>query len=297
MDYILKHWRGQLSLKTSFWKNFIAINLLIAAINASYSFLDYAYDPRHVAVFVFLFNIFNLCLCWPWQMVGLWRSAFRHIRETHKMIWPCVIIAVVIIGCGFQVWRAKDNFYIMKENYQLASTPDENNSFQVTLADNHSVIVVQGFMGFGVTKEVRALLKKHPEIKGIVLDSNIGRYSEAFILSEIILHYQLNTTSSHGCQSVCVIPYIAGKNRTLEKGARLAFTSYETVYEDNKIQDEYDKIAQKVQSLFMQQNVDQNFISDMLEVPYQQFWQPSREQLIAANVIQDIKSFYVENRS
>jgi hypothetical protein len=151
-------------------------------------------------------------------------------------------------------------------------------------------------MGYGVSKEVSSLLKKNPKIKGIVLDSNIGRYSEAFILAEVIQHHQLNTTSSHGCQSVCVIPYIAGKNRTLEKGARLSFTSYETIYEDYKVQNEYARIAQRVENLFMRQNVDQNFISDMLDVPYQQFWQPSREQLIAANVIQDIKSFYVENQ-
>lgn len=297
MDYILKHWRGQHSLAKSFWINFILINFLIAIINFSYSYFDYNYDPRRVAFFVFLFNIFNLCLCWPWQMVGLWRASTRHMRETGKKLWPRLLIGFVIIGCAFQAWRAKDNLLIMKENYQLASTPDEDNAFTVTLADNNTIIIMQGFLGYGVSKEVSTLLKNHRNIKGIVLDSNIGRYSEAFILSEVILRNKLNTTSSHGCQSVCVIPYIAGKNRTLEKGARLSFTSYETIYEDNKIQNEYARIAQKVESLFMQQNVDQNFISDMLDVPYQQFWQPSREQLVAANVIQDIQSFYVENQS
>jgi hypothetical protein len=113
MNYIPKHWRGELSLPISFWVNGIAVSALLAMVDnigdkvvELYLLVRLSpfYDPT-------LYNslasegswLLAAIMIWPavsiWQVVGIWRSATRYQRDqTHEWPWGNVAKFVVVMS-------------------------------------------------------------------------------------------------------------------------------------------------------------------------------------------------------
>jgi len=73
MGYFRKHWRGEFSLRVSFWVNFVLFNIilgLIALLNSKQLFTDNPVFISRIAISLVAVQYFMI---FPWQIIGLWR--------------------------------------------------------------------------------------------------------------------------------------------------------------------------------------------------------------------------------
>ncbi|MGH6825223.1 hypothetical protein [Methyloceanibacter sp.] len=88
-DYLIKHWRGELSLPVSFWLN---AWLLQAFFVVAMRVLAGLMPP---AVMLGLVILAMAIAVWGW--VGVWRSATRVMKQEKRYFWPIVACSVVVL--------------------------------------------------------------------------------------------------------------------------------------------------------------------------------------------------------
>ena len=94
--YIGRHWRGELSLATSFWINIFLVDLFLKSVEILTSaFIHNFSTGTHVSI---IHNPFIIMILYPWQIIGLWRSCDRHIKTTGKRFWARTAQVLVVLG-------------------------------------------------------------------------------------------------------------------------------------------------------------------------------------------------------
>ena len=70
---------------------------------------------------------------------------------------------------------------------------------------------------------IEETLKLNPQINKLFLNSDGGYIGAAYAISDLIIDYEIDTHVIGSCESACTIIFLAGENRTVEKGSRLGF--------------------------------------------------------------------------
>ena len=70
---------------------------------------------------------------------------------------------------------------------------------------------------------LRDLLREHPEITVLELNSSGGSLWTSRKMSDIIIDYGLDTHVNGDCNSSCVRVFLAGKERSMSRGSRIGF--------------------------------------------------------------------------
>jgi hypothetical protein len=288
MNYIYKHWRGELSLAVSFWINFFLLNVALRLFAVWFTQSTPVKHPVIASRIIIIYLILFLVICYPWQIIGLWRACNRHIKESGKNLWARTAQVLVILGFLGTLANLNLSWPTYKEIYQLGFEKDEFANYKLELKQNNSLIHLQGGLGFGVSKEVARLLKKHPDVKGIILDSYGGRIYEGRELSKLILIYGLDTYSLKGCYSAATTAFIAGKNRFLGTGANLAFHQYYMGYKNLGVFVDMEKEQEEDLRIFQRQGVKREFIEKLFNTPHNDLWYPSVDEMLDAGVIHGI---------
>ncbi len=74
MNYIRKHWRGELSLVTAFWINVFLFNLAIRFLEIGLTEYPPADNPVTASRITIIYVILAVAIIYPWQIIGLWRT-------------------------------------------------------------------------------------------------------------------------------------------------------------------------------------------------------------------------------
>ena len=92
-----RHWRGEYGLGVSYWINTVAVGAALdTATRALESIFPGVLGDRFA---VFLASYLAIMLVvGTWQMVGLWRSACRHVNLGGKLVWAFLAKAIVVFG-------------------------------------------------------------------------------------------------------------------------------------------------------------------------------------------------------
>jgi len=231
IKYILKHWRGELSLAISYWVNLILIQgIATFLVNwfAQSSPINHPVIAARVGIIIVIIVLF----IYIWQIVGLWRSCNRHVAVYGKAFWARTAQVLVVFGLIATLGNLASYGRIYREYYQLGFQKDTTPAYSLALRKDDSLIHLEGGLKFGVSKDVAALLKDHPDVKGIILDCDGGWIYEGRELSKLILIYGLDTYTLEGCYSAGTIAFISGTNRFLGTGANLGFHQYSMRYEN-----------------------------------------------------------------
>ena len=288
MKYIGKHWRGELILVVSFWINLIFIKFCIRLFETWLTETTLIENPVFASqVWIgYLFIVF--IFIYPWQIIGLWRSANRHIEETQKKFWPGVVKVLIVLGLFQTVGIVNTSLPVYKELYQLGIGKDQYGDYRVELIENGSLIHLKGGLGFGISKEVKQLVAKNPNVKGIILDSAGGRIYEGRELSKIILINGLDTYSIKGCYSACGTAFISGNKRYLGDGANLAFHQYHSTSKNLKLTDEMASEQKKDLLIYQRRDISQDFIDRIFSAEKDDLWYPTIDEMMTARVIHGI---------
>lgn len=221
-SYLSRHWRGQLSLALTWWVNCVLLTgVLLVLVPWTARQLGVATaDSLDSFIKASALYSLQLGLVPLWQLVGLWRAAARHLRERPGSLYgqAAQVVAVLftlIIAMRGLMFGAE---LVLASRLALAIGPYAH---RVSLVAGGHAILVEGGLGFGVTTQVAALLAANPGVRRIELNSGGGALSEARRLRELIINNRLDTYTRTGCSSACFSAFIGGRQRILERGARM----------------------------------------------------------------------------
>ena len=289
MSYIRKHWRGELSLGVSFWVNLVLLNVGIKLLVLLFPYSRIIENPVSTARLVIIFGAFAFLIVCPWQIIGLWRSCNNHIEKSGRRFWARSAQVFVVLGFVLTLGKLNASWPIYKELFCVGfGKDDEFGNYTVTLEKNNTLVHLQGGLGFGVSEDIAKLLKKYPEVEGIILDSYGGRIYEGRELAKLISNYGLDTYSLEGCYSAATTAFIAGKNRLLGMGANLAFHQYRRGYKNLGVLVDMEVEQAKDLVIFQKQGINSEFLDKLFNTPHDDLWYPTVDEMLGAGVIHGI---------
>ncbi|MHC5146503.1 MAG: right-handed parallel beta-helix repeat-containing protein, partial [Planctomycetota bacterium] len=284
MYYFYKHWRGQLSLGISFWINCIIINAVLSLallLNYKQVFTEY---PVYICRIFFIISCISFFVVLPWQFVGLWRSGTNHIQRYGRRFWPIVAKTIVIIVLLFRIGQIPYYWFFYQDSFRLSFLRDDVPGYEMDILADGAVLYFKGGLPFGTSKEVEAVFDAYPDIETVILDSRGGRIYEARKVAELILQRDLDTCTAHGCFANATIPFAAGTNRSLCKGARLGFLQYyppEYFRDFEGIQREY----YKDWGYYLLRGVTKDFQEKRVASDPNNYWMPDQQELIDGGMV------------
>lgn len=291
MAYIVKHWRGELSLKTSFWVNLFLINLGFRIFQTWFDKASPIENPVLASRVTLIYVCIALAIVYPWQIIGLWRSANRHIQETGKRFWAGSAKVLVVLGILATLGKLSVSWPGYRDIFKVGFGKDEYGDYQVELVNGGSLIHINGGLGFGISKKVNKLIAENPSVKGIILDSYGGSTYEARELSKSILAHGLDTYTLKGCYSACGVAFISGNKRCLAKGANLGFHQSIPMTKSFTPSDMLAKQKadqKKDLMIYQRQGISQDFINNIFIAKNDDLWCPTVDEMLKAGVVHEV---------
>lgn len=286
--YIRRHWRGELSLAVSYWVNIFLFGLIVVVVQTSFLEFSPIENPLHAARLVVLSVLPYLLICYPWQVVGVWRACRRRIATRNRTFWAHVVQLVVALGCFFTFLQVVASVPLLSRLCEIAFGRDGNAKYSVSTSDDGTTIHVQGELGIGVSREVANALRNRPGITRIVLDSPGGFVYEGRQLSKLIINHGLETYTLTHCYSACTIAFISGHKRHLGIGAGLGFHEYTSAFDGLDVLTDLERGQARDARLFRRQGVQPAFLSRLFLTPHDDLWYPSTMELRNAGVIHGV---------
>lgn len=289
MNYILRHWRGELPLPIAFWVNFVALNLLLLALRplveqqlVSWSLDD---DPRLMARLALLHVAFVYVLIYPWQLVGVWRSAGRWTAQRGRPLWPVAGRGVLMLSLVATIATVAASASVYRDVVRIAWGPDRYANYTLRAVADGSLVHFQGTIGYRAARDLHRLLISHPDVRGIILDSPGGWIASGRSLGRVIREHGLNTYSFDGCHSACATAFISGSNRYLADEARLGFHQYAVPFGGLEPYSNMWVEQQRDLQYFRSQGVSASFLARLFQAEHGDAWYPTQRELLAARVI------------
>ena len=290
MGYFAKHWHGQHSLAKSYWINYWLLSMVLTFALVLWFVIAESQDPVIYSRLALAFIVLIYFVIYPWQIVGLWRSANHSIEKTGKRFWPRVVKFIIVIGFLGGISAELQEKELYKELYYYAFELSKSKNYDVSVDNN--ILLINGDFDYGLSKKVAKALKDNPSIKFVTLNSDGGLLYEARELSKLILLNSLNTYTNQGCASACTIAFISGNKRYIHKNTNLGFHQYSMAMPSART----DKAA--IQSLiadqqsdaefFQKRGVDKEFTDYMYKFESDDMWYPSTHVLEEYGVIDGV---------
>ncbi|MBT9444562.1 MAG: DUF4339 domain-containing protein [Hyphomonadaceae bacterium] len=89
-------------------------------------------------------------------------------------------------------------------------------------ADTHELIL-EGTIGLGFSREMGALLRRHPDVRQVVVNSEGGLVDEALDIGKLIARANLKTYAQDQCLSACVIVFLSAHERAADADTAFGF--------------------------------------------------------------------------
>lgn len=283
-NYLLRHWRGSLSLPKSYWLNGVLAGAVVTfaappLINALH---EAAGSLRASAILWFVFIAFFLAF-WTWTQVGIWRSAGRHPGRGGNTGWAIaarVMVGLSVLGLSLQAY----NLTLQGIEFgSLAFGRDPlGDDARIALSRDGRIIEVAGNLTAGTASRLAAVAAEAPNLTTIAFDSPGGRMFEGQQIARLIQDRGLDTLVESHCASACTIALIAGRHRTAGPEAEVGF--HQPTFPGLSEADREMMIAD-MRRLYREGGISGDFLERVLRVPPDDMWYPTHEELVAARVI------------
>lgn len=153
---------------------------------------------------------------------------------------------------------------------------------------------------------IGTLLREHPEVRRVVLSGDFSMTRDALDVARVVADFGLDTEVRGTCSGGCLYILAAGKTRSLAKGGLLHLKRIVIPSEDLRQQfdhqkatygweDEFDQAAfmydraqndmRDALGFLLDRGVSLTFALRVFDTPRQDFWTPTREELVAGGVI------------
>ena len=299
INYLKKHWRGELDLGLSYWVNNLFFSLITVILTLLLTI--FASNTVHLSLVLFIFIVWYLFIFFiftPWVLVGLWRSASKHIEKYHVYFWANVVRVLVVLGVIRTVMAFIDSAYPqMLGYYRLLVGKSEVPHYLLSLEKNNTVLNITGGINLGLTSDFKEYVKKYPTIQTIKLESVGGLTSEARGVAKIVHEHHFDTLVTGSCLSSCTYIFASGKKRTLSTHGRLGFhrPAFKGVSEEVT-----DRLTVKDKALLREMGIEKEFIERIFKTPNSDILEVSVKELkrvgMVTNVVDTSNKFWAKNR-
>lgn len=287
-NYFSMHWYGELSLNVSFWVNVIGLNIALVLFNKIITSKFFITNPVTIGRMFVITMPLIFFVIYPWQIVGLWRSCNRHKLVTGSCRCGRLVQLLIILGLIALPIQLKVLLPAYKVYSKIGFTKDPLDNCVLELKKDNTIIHLQGTLGFGVSKRVAKLLKKHPEIDSVILDSGGGRIYEGRQIGKLIRKYRLNTYSLTECCSAASIAFICGQRRYLSGSAVMGYHQYRMGFAGLEPFTDLAKEQNADLGLFRKQGVKEDFLDKLFNASHDDLWFPSHDEMLSAGVIDEV---------
>lgn len=287
-----------MSLAHSFWVNVVILNVFFRISLELFTLLissesNYYINPwLNVAWFTVLFLL--AIFAYLWQIIGCWRSANNHIKNTGRYSWARIsqfwlVFAVVNISPAFYSITT-----YMHTSFTHAAKLSDYSEYEIKLTGATDLTLI-GSINYYSVEEIRHYLNNQPEIKSITLESKGGYLDSARELKRIIQAHSLKTYTRFVCSSGCTIAFLGGNPRVMEKDAKLGFHSFLYPYSqrllttynaDKKEMAEF--VIAEIKKDYGLDQLPEWFIERILTTESNNMWYPSIDELIETKVVTSV---------
>lgn len=288
VNYVLKHWRGELPLAISFWVNFFLVTVGLRCIEWLCSSIFVFENPLYDARLYIIYSVFIIGIILPWQIVGLWRACILPKNWAGKSFWSRAVRVSVIVVTFIVPVAFIAHWPVYKGEFQIGFMKDPRSEYIFAWKKEGTLLYLNGELGYGVSKDFEKMVKGNPKVRGVIFNSHGGYSYEGRQLAKLIIAYGLNTYSFEHCDSACTIAFIAGKRRFVGADAKLGFHQSRLIYEDRSKIEEVKKDDEKDHLFFEHQGIKKNFLKKISAIPSNKVWFPSIDELLQAGVIHGI---------
>jgi uncharacterized protein DUF4339 len=286
-NFLLRHWRGQLSLAKSYWIVGVLFSVIALILATMFGEALAILNPPPIWLGICLTTfLVTICVFTIWQLVGVWRSAGSHIITTKRYFWAIAARVAVVLG----VIRMITDFSIvivpmLSESVQLAMGRDDTPAYEIRLLRDGREIELAGGMPFGTATEVRKFLDAAPGVEVIHLNSVGGRIAEGIALLKLFRERKLATYTSVDCVSACTIAFLGGSKRYLSNKATLGFHSASFGSLDQEIMPE---LNSEMRAALKTHGAPSWFIDKALSTSSASMWYPTQKELIEAKIVSTV---------
>ena len=287
--YVRSHWRGQQSLVLSFWVNLALLRAVIFYIEgfARPPFIEGLYADG--VPIIPLFIVADVII-YTWQVVGVVRACDRYQSSygSVALVWAAHFgIVVSLLFTLVSVFMAVQNSFIEPDE-DLSSVVWEReraSKYALTISDDSTYVYLNGSFELGITKNLRALLQQHPNVKDIVLASQGGNIYEGRGVAKLIRERGLDSYVLEACSSACTTAFIAGATRTLGPNGHLGFHQYglEADYQVPLVDIAGEQNTDR--KFYQSQKIKDAFLDRVFDAAQSDLWVPSAEELLEAGVV------------
>jgi hypothetical protein len=286
-NYFVRHWRGQLSLPVSYWINgwgatLICVGLMLLA--GKY-LGNISVRGKSTAI---LGLTALLLLTTVWSTVGTWSSAGHHVARGGARIWAVAVQILTVLG----VFGTATNFFLyqlpqMREHWLLASGHDPLGEIDIQLSRDGRALVLSGVFGSGSASKVRAQLEQTPDVTTLVLESGGGRIAEAVDVAQMVRERKLNTYVETHCESACTFIFLAGADRAGTPHAQIGF---HRAFFPGMDPDLDAAMTEHMLEEYREAGLSEAFLARVRTTQAQDMWYPTRDELVAARVVNRVSS-------
>jgi hypothetical protein len=284
--YLVRHWRGELSLRDAAWQSGTLAYLLLLSPAASAVILAARFAPEPVGLLGEPVACLIALPVLAWHLGGLWRTAVRVgiDRPAAALLTRGVVVLALLAFIDLLWVRAVPE---AGEAFDIVFRGDPRiGPHAVRLLPGGTELEVSGGLTAGVAAEVEAQLQAAPQIRVIHLNSPGGRISEGIALQAVIRRHGLETYTSTGCASACTLAFLGGRRRWLGPTAVLGF--HQPGPYPGETQAEADEGKAVLAAEMQRAGVASGFIARVLATPFETVWTPSDDELLRSGVVTDL---------
>lgn len=282
-NYVLRHWRGDLSLGLSYWVNLFFLTLVLRLLFAMIGEEDLSSKTSYYQFAVIITSlVLATMLIAVWQIVGTWRSSDRHTSRGGRKFWAITAKVLLILGAlrgGLEY--ASSEIPTVINAWRYATTMSALSPPEFRTLRGATEIELSGGIHAGTAAGLEALLNQSPRARVLHLASDGGNLAEGHAIAAMVRTRGLDTYVRSRCLSACSIVFLAGRNRLLRDGAQLGFHAPTIVTAG--IQGA--QIVSEEQRRLASTGVPDWFVSKAFAVSGDAMWFPTIEELFNARVI------------
>ena len=279
-----RHWRGE----SGFWTSLLVFGMLVPFVVyfiglnwvGKWSVLD---TPRS-RMFQGAIGFSLIGIVAIWQLVGVWRasSAAKEPGRSWLTRWFARSISAVTALIGLAMVTAAPGG--MASLHEAATDQDEIGRQGHSVEADEQTLQLSGYMSWGLLDQVNNAFAQNPGINTVVMNSPGGHIQVGTRLYKLFRARGVTTVAEGLCGSACTIAFIGGKERILNKGAKLGFHSAA-----GSGQVLVEAANQKLISTFREFGAGDAFIERMLATPPEDVWYPDRKQLLATGIVTSVR--------
>jgi hypothetical protein len=283
-NYIMRHWRGELSLPVSYWLNGILGGIVLAVVLFAIGFMTHRDgEARPLVWLLSLATVWLLnALMVLWQTVGVWRSASRY-QQQQKYFWGGLAKGLSVLGMvQLVVSVAVVGAPQLAGIYEILSGDRRVGPHQFHIIASGRTLEFSGGITFGVAQEFESFLNAAATVNAVRLGSIGGRILEAQKIADLIKSRNLTTFVAKDCLSACTIVFLGGKERVLLPTARLGF--HQPAFRGMTADDRAAAIAIETQRL-QRFGLSKEFAERANRAAPDDMWFPTIDELVQERVV------------